>query len=125
MKKNVCFLCDREFVFEKWYGKCDYCRILRPESKEHMFKEMESILALRAKLSEYLHDLEQKQISYPEEMTNEEKEERNIWAEHNNLYNEIEELMDNYNSREYRFHKIYPKLYSYVKIADKIKQMYR
>ena len=63
-------MCDREFVFEKWYGKCDYCRILRPESKEHMFKEMESILALRAKLSEYLHDLEQKQISYPEEMTN-------------------------------------------------------
>ena len=125
MTKNICFLCDGKFVFEKWYGKCEHCKILRPDSKELMLKEMNIMLALRTKLEKHLHDLEQKQLSFPNEMTEQEKEECVVWTEHNNLYNEIIIFVNKYNQKEIRFREIYPRLYSYVKISDKIKAMYQ
>ena len=125
MTKNICFLCDGKFVFEKWYGKCEHCKILRPDSKELMLKEMNIMLALRTKLEKHLHDLEQKQLSFPNEMTEQEKEECVVWTEHNNLYNEIIIFVNKYDQKEIRFREIYPRLYSYVKISDKIKAMYQ
>lgn len=125
MKKNVCFLCDGEFEFEKWYGKCEHCKILRPESKEHVLAEMGNLLALREKMRDHLHNLEQKQISTPDEMTKQEKEEYDIWTKHNTLYNEIGVFINRYDRKEIRICEIYPRLYSYVKIADKIKQIYQ
>ena len=124
MIKNVCFVCDRKFVFEKWYGKCEHCKILRPESKERMLEEMNTMLALRTKLEKHLYDLEQKQISFPNEMTEQEKEECTAWTEHNNLYNEIIVFFSSYDVKEIRICEIYPRLYLYVKISDKIKAMY-
>lgn len=125
MKENICFLCDREFVFEKWYGKCNHCKILRPETKERMLEEMNYVLDLRTELCEHLHNLEQKYTSSPEEITVREMEERNIWIEHDKLHIEIMLFMKNYDIKNIRFEELYPRFYSYVKIAEKIKQMYK
>ena len=125
MKKKVCFLCDGDFIIEKWYGKCDRCKILRPESKGHILAEMESLLSLRTKLGEHLHVLEQKQISDPDKMTKQEKEEYDIWSKHNALYNELMVFIDQYNIKDIRFREIYPRLYLYMQATDKIKQIYK
>lgn len=47
MDKNICFLCDGEFIWLDWYGKCEHCKILRPESKERLLKEINSIRSLQ------------------------------------------------------------------------------
>ena len=125
MKKNICFLCDGEFVFEKWYGKCEHCRILRPDTKERLLEEMDNILLLQKRISERLHDLEQKHISIPNEMTSLEIAERDLWIKHNILYQEIMIFMDQYDTnKELRQQEIYPRLYFYIEIAEQIKKLY-
>ena len=129
MEKNVCFLCDGEFVFEKWYGKCDHCKILRPESEERMLEEIDSILSLQKRIGNHLHNLEQKYISTPNEMTSQEAKERTLWIEHIDLYGKIMFFMEpsksnNNISKETKFEKLYPLLYSYVELVDKIKEIY-
>ena len=123
--KNVCFLCDGELVFNEWYGVCGHCRILIPESKERMIQEINSILDLRTELREHLYDLEQKQISYPDKMTEHEKEERDLWTKYNVLYNELIVFMNKYDIVDIRHREVYPRLYYYVPIIDQIKRMYR
>ena len=126
MEKNICHLCGKEFIYNQWYKTCENCQILCPNTKMHILKEIETILVLRENLSDHLHKLEQKRISVPDTITMKEKEEYNIWTTHNNLYDEIMMFIDLYDTRkEIRFKEIYPRLYSYVKISDRIKAIYK
>ena len=125
MKINICFLCDGEFVFEKWYRKCERCQILRPNSKELLLEEMNSIVLLQKRISKHLHDLEQKYISLPNEMTPSEITERELWIKHNSLYQEIMIFMDQYDTnKELRQQEIYTRLYFYIDITEQIKKLY-
>jgi len=123
--KNICPNCDNKLEIFDWYGICENCKMLIPDSKEKVMNEIENICNLRRDLEYHLWKLEQKKMSFPNQMTAKEKEELAIWIEHNDIYSDFITYMNRFEVKEVRFSIIYPKLYLYVKVADRIKQFYQ
>lgn len=121
---GYCEKCSKEWIHKEWYGICEKCKLIIPDSKEAALKYMCDILKIREKYSESLHDIDQKELDGSVPLSDLEKEISQLWKEHNSLYIELEKLFERYHISEACEEKIYPRMYLYVDIAEKIKKIY-
>lgn len=121
---GYCIRCSKELIPKEWYGICEKCKLIIPDSKDAALKYMCDILKIREKNSESLHDLDQKELDNVVPLSDLEKEISQLWKEHNSLYIELEKLLEQYHRSVTREQEIYPRMYLYVDIAKKIEKIY-
>jgi hypothetical protein len=122
---GYCIRCSKELIPKEWYGICEKCKLIIPDSKDAALKYMCDILKIREKNSESLHDLDQKELDNVVPLSDLEKEISQLWKEHNSLYIELELFLRQYNKSSILENHIYPLLYLYVQVSEQIKEVYK
>ena len=107
------------------YLICENCKIAIPDEKAIIERQLQEMDNLRKELQVRLHDLYQKKISNQNNLTSNEKIEFNIWEQHNELYINLNFWLKSYDvSSDVRLREVYPRIYDYLIIVQKIKNFY-
>lgn len=123
--ERVCLICNSIMNQVGDYLICENCKIAIPDEKAIMEKQLQEMDYLRKELQERLHNLYQKKISTPNNLTANEKIELDIWEKHNALFMDLMHYIKSYDaSSDVRLGKIYPRIYAYLVIVQKIEDFY-
>ena len=120
-----CLMCNSMMIQVGAYLICENCKIAIPDEKAIIERQLQEMDNLRKELQVRLHDLYQKKISNQNNLTSNEKIEFNIWEQHNELYINLNFWLKSYDvSSDVRLREVYPRIYDYLIIVQKIKNFY-
>ncbi|MBQ3495935.1 MAG: hypothetical protein IJA76_04550 [Clostridia bacterium] len=123
--EKKCPNCEEELIEIVNYHICENCKIAIPSSKENLKEILQQMDYLRKERRDFLYKLEQKEMSKPNELLPNEKTEINIWEQHNELYINLNFWLKSYDvSSDVRLREVYPRIYDYLIIVQKIKNFY-
>ena len=124
-EKDLCIYCDKKLIVVNQNPICEECQMLFPKNMKSIQETIDYALALREEKSGHLYYLEKTQMKTPLEITDQGKEELELWTHHNSLYGNLSLYEKTIHGTEEHRKMYFSLLYQYDDVVKQIKRFYQ